>query len=163
MIALQPVTWHNIGDVIDLKIHESQEGFLAPNVYGIAQAYVAWAANGHQPITLAIFKNDDAIGFAMLEYKTAEENEYKNNSHPYYYLSNFMIDKNHQGKGYGKAALKEVIKYLHTAKPQLAAASIYLSYKPNNAIARRLFASVGFVETGETEDGDDIVACLVLK
>ncbi|MCL2619569.1 MAG: hypothetical protein FWD97_01370 [Defluviitaleaceae bacterium] len=39
MITLQPITWDNIGDVIDLEMHDSQENFLAPNVFGIAQAY----------------------------------------------------------------------------------------------------------------------------
>jgi len=162
MITFQPVTWDNIGDVIDLEMNESQEDFLAPNVFGIAQAYVAWMETGHQPVALAILSDGNEVGFALLECRTKGLDEYKDNQKPFYYLGNYMIDKNHQGKGLGKAALLALFDYLRTNKPLAEAASIYLSYEPNNAVARKTFASVGFMENGEMEDGDDIVAKLVL-
>jgi len=124
----------------------------------IAQAYVAWVATGHQPITLAIMSDEEAVGFAMVECRTTDLDEYEGNDKPFYYLSNYMIDKNQQGKGLGKTALTELINYLRNDKPQIEAASIFLSYEPENAVARKLFTGAGFVEAGETEDGDDIVA-----
>jgi len=38
-------------------------------------------------------------------------------------------------------------------KPLGDASAIYIDYKPENEAARKTYASVGFVETGEIEDG----------
>jgi len=45
--------------------------------------------------------------------------------------------------------------------PQGNAVSVYLSYHPNNEAARRLYASFGFVETGDISGGE-VVARLAL-
>jgi diamine N-acetyltransferase len=50
-----------------------------------------------------------------------------------------------------------IIDYLRASE---GATSFALSYAPDNAVARRLYASLGFVETGEREDGE-LVARLI--
>ena len=39
---------------------------------------------------------------------------------------------------------------------------IFTSYKPNNTAARKLYTSLGFVETGLMDD-DELIARLVIK
>jgi len=161
MITLQPITWEN-GNIIAnrLEVHESQKDFVASNLKSLAHAYVYWATSGIQPLVFGIYSDDTPVGFTMLHYETAEMCEHKSNEgQPCYGIWRFMIDKNHQGNGYGKAAMHVILKLLRT-KPLGEAPAIYLSYHPDNVGARNLYKSVGFTETGEVDD-DELVARLM--
>ena len=57
-----------------------------------------------------------------------------------YWLYRFMIDRRHQGKGYGKAALQKLIEHLR-ALPDCAA--ITVGYQPENLVAERLYLLPG--------------------
>jgi diamine N-acetyltransferase len=60
-----------------------------------------------------------------------------------------MIDQAHQGKGYGRAAIEQVIERLST---QPNCNEILIAYQTTNDTARRLYASLGFTEKS-TSDG----------
>jgi diamine N-acetyltransferase len=62
-----------------------------------------------------------------------------------------MIDKRHQGKGYGRAAMVALIERI---KAQGNFRAIELSFEPTNTAAERLYASLGFVRTGWMIDGE---------
>ncbi|MEH6587072.1 MAG: GNAT family N-acetyltransferase [Halioglobus sp.] len=51
----------------------------------------------------AIYADDQAIGFVMLELDPGKAQ---------YYLWRYMIDKQHQGHGYGRQALELVIEFV---------------------------------------------------
>ena len=65
-----------------------------------------------------------------------------------------VVDGAKQGQGIGRAAIEALIDRL-SAHPDCR--EVALSYDPENLVARKLYASLGFVETGEWED-DEIVA-----
>jgi diamine N-acetyltransferase len=67
-----------------------------------------------------------------------------------------MIDKSEQGKGYGQAALQEIIRYFK----ENGVDTVYLSTAPANARGLHVYHKAGFKETGEIEDGE---AIFVLK
>ena len=67
-----------------------------------------------------------------------------------------MIDRTRQRKGYGRATVEALTRRLLETE---GCSSCALSYSPENAVARALYASLGFVETGEME-GDELVARL---
>ena len=67
-----------------------------------------------------------------------------------YTLWKFLIDKEYQGKGYGKEALKQGITYL---KEQFDAKEIYTGVSLGNEAAKGLYKSMGFTETGLIEEG----------
>ena len=69
------------------------------------------------------------------------------------WLGGLLVDRSAQGKGIGRAAVEAFIDRF-TADGR---AHIALSYEPENAAARSLYRSLGFVETGEIE-GSEIVA-----
>ena len=73
-----------------------------------------------------------------------------------YWLWRFMIHKDHQGKGYGSAALETIIDYFKNH----GADHILLSTKESNLPALSLYHRYGFVETGEM-NGEEIVLRLV--
>ncbi|WP_244991439.1 GNAT family N-acetyltransferase [Clostridium senegalense] len=104
----------------------------------------------------AIYDNDIMVGFIMLSYNEKDENDDKNT----YWVCRLMIDKDHQSKGYGKKTMIKALELIRTF-PYGKASAVYLSYEPENVVARTLYASLGFVETGKIEDGE-MVAKLVL-
>lgn len=71
-----------------------------------------------------------------------------------------MIDKEYQNKGYGKKALKLALEFIKSF-PCGRAEYCWLSYEPENEVARRLYRSFGFVETGEMA-GEELIAVLKL-
>jgi len=71
-----------------------------------------------------------------------------------------MVDKSHQGKGYGKQAIAKVldeIKQMPSGKVDYC----YTQYEPENVVVKKMYESLGFVETGEDDDGE-IIARLKL-
>lgn len=70
----------------------------------------------------------------------------------------FMIDRKHQGKGYGRAALSKALEEIR-AIPGVNRISI--RYMPENPVAKPFYASFGFVEVGRDRDGE-VIAVLKL-
>ena len=65
----------------------------------------------------------------------------------------YYIDKNHQGKGYGKSAAEAAVRILKAASPETP---IKLAAERGNEKAQRLYASLGFRLLPEL-DGADLV------
>jgi ribosomal protein S18 acetylase RimI-like enzyme len=81
-----------------------------------------------------------------------------------YCLWRFMIDKRYQGKGYGKKAMQLALDYIRTF-PCGKADTCWLSYEPENEVAKKLYASFGFIEQPQFykgEEGEEIPAILKL-
>ena len=158
MITLEKITWDNWESVLKLKVKEEQDDFIASNMYSLAQSYVALLNDELPPMSYAICKDKTVIGFVMMYHDTAEENDYSEES---YGVCRFMIDKDFQGKGYGKEAFAKALDLIKTF-PQGDAVSVFLSYDPENEVARKLYASFGFVENGDISGGE-VVARLELE
>ena len=77
-----------------------------------------------------------------------------------YNLWRLMIDRKFQNKGYGKKALGLALDFINSL-PCGKADYCWLSYEPENYIARHLYHSFGFVETGDM-DGEELNAALKL-
>ena len=69
------------------------------------------------------------------------------------YSWSYFIDKDQQGKGYGKQAAQLAIHILKTANPNM---HIKLATEVNNTKAQQLYTSLGFEQLSEM-DGDDLV------
>ena len=79
-----------------------------------------------------------------------------------YLIWRFMIDKKYQGKGYGKKAFQLAMDYVRTF-PVGEAKYCWLSYEPENEVARNLYASFGFKEAKKLPKGwDEIPAMMKL-
>ncbi len=157
MITLEKITWDNFRAVIGLKVTKEQDEFIATNTFSLAQSYVALLNDDDPPMSFAICHDGDIIGFVMMFHDTAEDSNFGEES---YGVCRFMIDRDFQGKGYGKEAFSKALDFIKTF-PQGKAEAVYLSYEPGNEVARRLYASFGFMETGDIVGGE-IVARLPL-
>ena len=82
---------------------------------------------------------------------------------PAYYDKNDSISfclKKYQHKGYGRKAVELALDFIRTL-PCGSAECCWLSYEPENTVAKNLYASFGFSETGDM-DGEEIIAALKL-
>ena len=73
---------------------------------------------------------------------------------PEYDIWHMMIDKDEQGRGIGRAALQQVLQYIRS-KPFGDCSRVALTCHRDNAIARKLYARMGFSASGN-EDEDEI-------
>jgi len=159
MFELRKITWDNFDECIQLQLTEKQKGFMASNVYGLAQSYVALLNDALPAMTFAIYDDETMVGFVMMYHDTAEENEYGDEEA--YGILRFMIDRKYQNKGFGTKALQKVLDYIRSF-PQGEASAVYLSYAPENEVARQLYATFGFQEIGMDDEVNEMVAKLIL-
>lgn len=160
MVSLQHINGRNVWDILNLKVSEEQQDFVAGNDISLIEAYIAKAENG-QIFPFGIYKNDLPIGFLMIGFGTDSSWDKapaiaQNN----YDLRRLMIDAKFQGRGYGKEALMLALEFIRTF-PCGKAEFCWLSYEPENKAARNLYRTFGFVETGE-KDGEEVIAVLKL-
>lgn len=140
-ISLKTISAENWRAVAKLIPAPGQEAWIEPNELSLVEAgYIT----SYKP--LAIYADETLVGFLMY-FRESE-------SGGHYWLDRFMIDAAHQGKGLGRAALTAFLARI-TAYPDCTAVS--LTYIPGNAAAAKLYASAGFVDTGETDENGEIV------
>lgn len=137
MITLQKVTKENLDDVLSLTVDESQRTFVSSNAESLAQAYVY----SETAYPFAVYDDKTIVGFIMMGYYEAKE---------YYTLWKFMIDKKHQHRGYGRKALELGIQFI---KDKFDAKEVYTGVVPGNDVAKNLYKSIGFKDTGLVELG----------
>ena len=165
MIRLEKINCINIWSVLDLKVSKAQKGFVASNDISIIQAYTS-IGTGCTAFPFAILNGKKAVGFIMIGYNEAALYDFDEDAEAPEILKNnysiwrLMIDKRYQKKGYGREAIKLALDFIRTW-PCGKAEYCSLSYEPDNAVAAKLYHSLGFVENGGM-DGDEIVAVLKL-
>ena len=146
MIRLKSVTKENLDDILALRVRGEQEGYVSSNAESLAQAYVysgtAWP--------FGVYEDETLVGFIMMGYYEAKH---------YYTLWKFMIDRRFQNKGYGRQALRLGLAFL---KEKFGPEEVYTGVAPGNSVAKKLYESVGFVDTGFREFGMEEM-CLKLK
>ena len=136
-VHLRPITIANAAECVALELDPAQEGWVAPNHRSLEEAaanpalvplgiYDA-AARGMQrpPVPMA--------GFTM--YELAPDGVGL--------ILRLMVDRRQQGKGYGKAAMVEVIRRLRL-HPHVEL--IGTCYVRGNDTAARMYRKLGFVE-----------------
>ena len=160
MLSLQHIDGRNVWDILKLKVSKEQQSYVAGNDVSLIEAYISKTENG-QIFPFGIYKDDVPVGFLMIGFGTDSSWDdapaiAQNN----YDLRRLMIDIKYQGRGYGKEALNLALEFIRTF-PCGRAEYCWLSYEPENKVARDLYRSFGFVETGE-KDGEELIAVLKL-
>jgi diamine N-acetyltransferase len=138
-VQLRPVTRDNFEECCDLEVSEKQRDFVSSNVFSLAESKFY-----PEFIPLAIYAGDTMVGFLMYGRDDLD-------GELVWTLLRLMVDRRYQRKGYGRAALELFIERMRL-KPECKA--LHATVMPGNEIAQNLYASLGFVETGDVEDGD---------
>lgn len=139
-VSLRPVTAENVYDVMRLRVTKEQEQFVADNARSLAEA-----AYNHFAWPRAIYADETPVGFLML---------YDDPHTPEYFLWRLMVDHSYQRMGFARRALQQVIDYV-AGRPN--AASLGVSYVPGEGSPQSFYAGLGFVETGEVDDGEQVM------
>lgn len=111
-------------------------------VYSIAKCYVRPDGKSYEPY--AVYAGDELVGFYTLSYETDDPTKC--------YFGGFLIDRAHQGRGYGRAAVLAFVERTKRERPLCE--EIYLAVHPSNRVAERLYASLGFEKFGFVVDGE---------
>ena len=150
-ILLKPIDDTNREAVLKLTVREDQP-FVAPNDVSLRQADEANAEDPGVARPFAIYADEKLVGFCMFAFDPEEEDPDDR-----YWLWRFMIDKSEQGKGYGQAALAEIIKYFRDN----GADQLWLSTEPENECGVHVYHKAGFKETGDIDDGEVVFALML--
>lgn len=143
--SASPITVDRLGQddrasVLSLHVSDEQSSFVASNRDSLEEAEENPAC-----VPLVIRSAGEAVGFAMYALDEDDGN---------YWIYRLMIDVRFQRKGYGRAALMQIIAML-AEHPDCSC--VVLGVKPGNVQARRLYEDVGFQPTGDVIDGEIVM------
>lgn len=141
LITLKPIDESNFLDAFSLTLRDDQTRFVSNPIRSLAQAYVY----RKQCKPFGIYEGARMVGYVMVIYDYDV---------PEYDIWHMMIDVKEQGRGYGKAALREVLSYIAT-KPFGDSSRVVLTCHQENAPAMHLYESLGFAHTGNIDDGEE--------
>ncbi len=139
-VTLKEIDRENFARAVRLEVSEDQKGFVASNVFSIAQSKVEPTYR-----VQAVYDGEEMVGFVMYGWDEEEG---------CHCLARLMVDRSRQGKGYGRAATEAVVERLR-AEP--GCKQVMLSVNPANRGAQALYASLGFVKTGEVSHGEEVM------
>ncbi|HUT20231.1 MAG TPA: GNAT family N-acetyltransferase [Anaerolineae bacterium] len=145
-VTLCEITGETVVEICRLSdtLPDQQRRMVAPNAQSIAQAHFeekAWFR--------AIYADEAPVGFIML---------YDDPEGPEYFLWRLMIAGPHQGKGYGRRAVEQLVAYVRN-RP--GAVELLTSYVPIEGGPERFYRRLGFEPTGQ-HVGEEIVMRLSL-
>ena len=146
-VTLQPINEHNFLDAFHLELAPGQEAFVSSPIRSLAQAYVY----RNQCTPFGIYDGDTMVGYVMVIYDYDV---------PEYDVWHLMIDAQYQHRGFGRAAMEQVLAYI-AAKPFGDSPRVAMTCHERNTAALRLYESLGFSPTG-MRDGAEVELVRVL-
>jgi diamine N-acetyltransferase len=146
-VTLREITDSNRVDVLRLAVTSAQNEF----VDGVAESLDEAAATPDaHPWFRAVYADETPVGFIMItDGISADHQLYE---WPYY-LWRLLIDANHQGRGYGTAALNLVVDYVR-GRP--GAVELVTSAVPGVGSPTSFYERSGFHATGGLLDGEHV-------
>ncbi len=143
-VRLIPVTEDNFWPISKLRTHKSQEQFVAPVLVSYADALFPEKVNNFPvlPWMRAIEADDELAGFVMVAWRTEH--------HPNPYLWRLLIDRRHQRRGVGSAAL-DLVEDECRANGDVA---IEVSWTEGRGSPAAFYEARGYVRTGNLIDGE---------
>ena len=139
MINFRAITEDNFDAIIRMK-RPDDEYFVASNAYSLAQAWLYRDAGDVYPF--AIYDDETPVGFMMLDEDLDEK---------CVIIWRIMFPVENQNKGYGTAAICEIIRL---AKESGKYDFVLIDYAPDNKIAEHVYTKLGFKHTGVFEHGE---------
>ena len=144
--SLREITAETVREVTRLSVREDQKNFVASNAVSLAQALFAPDAWYR-----AIYSGEELVGFVMLHDESLRSQP---RGTPEVGVWRFMIDAKYQGKGIGKAALRQVIEHV---RGKGVFESLELSYVPGPGCPEGFYRGLGFAPTGRVDEGEIVL------
>jgi len=143
MITLEPLSERNFAAVTKLEVAFEKAGFVAPNVFSIAESKIY---NYLQP--RVVCREGRPVGFALYGLEPDLQR---------FYIVRLMIGAPYQGQGLGREAVRLMVREIAAGAGRR---SVYITLPPDDPRARRLFEDSGFEFTGEVDGDGGMLFCL---
>jgi len=141
-VELRDVTADNWQAVVSLELDPEQQDLVASNAESLDDAKSDPDARPR-----VIYAGERIVGFLMYDPGRPTDDPREAS------IYRFMIARTHQGEGYGRAALNKALEEIRAIS---RVSRIFISYMPDNPVAKPFYASFGFREVGMDEDGEMI-------
>jgi GNAT superfamily N-acetyltransferase len=152
VVALREIVDANRDAVLALSVTPQQERFVGSVRGALADA----AEYAHaKPWFRAVYSHDEPVGFVMVSWNV--EPRPPEIIGPWF-LWKLLIDRRHQGLGYGAEAVRQVA---HLVRAE-GAAELLTSYVPGEGGPAGFYRRLGFVPTGDLDDRGEIIVRLTL-
>ena len=141
LVELGPTT---VGPFSRLAVHRSQEKFVAPMWASFRDALFPEEIDGSPvvPWMRGIVADGEPVGFMMLAAVTS--------AHPDPYLWRLLVDRRHQRRGVGGAALRHLILHLRST----GCTRLVTSWAEGPGGPEPFYTRLGFRPTGQLIDGE---------
>lgn len=126
-INFKEIDKSNYNICINLKVGDHQKDYVASNAISLVQAFYE-----EELYPIGIYDNEEMVGFILYDYDKELEG---------WSFSRFMIDINHQNKGYGSKALEKFLEFFHNKYEE---ENLYTSVEIDNKVAMKLYEKYGF-------------------
>jgi len=141
-IVLEPVVRSNFHKLFHMQLLPDQVSFVTPPRWTLARCHVRLFGDTFEHLPHLICAGDETVGYAttVCDPGSAEN----------YWIDDIMIAAEHQGKGYGRAAVIETIRMIAARYPRCEA--VQLTCFRSNTNAAALYRSLGFEPTGAVDE-----------
>jgi diamine N-acetyltransferase len=150
-VTLRDVTSETWSAVVALEVRPDQRDWVAPNHVSLLEAHYGLGGElAHlRLVPLAIHADEEPVGLAMDNTGPAQDR---------YMVMRLMVDHRHQGRGYGRAALGQLLARFR-AVPQ--ASEVAIAIERGNDVAGPLYLASGFREipSGRSRPGRRASGC----
>ena len=141
-VVLEPIDRNNFRKLFNMQLRNEQITFVTPPRWTLARCYVRLFGDEFEHLPHLIRAGDEVVGYATT---ACDPNSADN-----YWIDDIMIAAQHQGKGYGRAAMLEVLKMIVARYPRCEA--VQLTCFRTNLNAAALYVSLGFRPTGGVDE-----------
>ena len=152
-VSLREITDYNREAVLALRIAPSQQGYVSSVADSLEEARDNPEGN---PWYRAIYADGEPVGFVMISWNVTPDPPRIIGP---WFLWKLLIDERHQGRGYGRDAVKLVADI---ARKQ-GASELLTSYVSGERSPEPFYRQLGFVPTGEHDEKGEPVLALRLR
>jgi GNAT superfamily N-acetyltransferase len=152
-ITLREITADNAQSALALRLAPGQEQFVTSVADSLAEAEEYPQGN---PWFRAVHADGLPVGFVMLSWDVEPQPPEINGP---WFLWKLLIDYRHQGKGYGREVVRQIVDLVRGE----GATELLTSYVPGEGGPAGFYTRLGFVPTGELDPDGEVLLRLDLR
>jgi GNAT superfamily N-acetyltransferase len=146
-ITLREITADNAEAVLALRTTPAQERFVSSVADSLAEAADQPQGN---PWYRAVYADEQPVGFVMLSWDVEPSPPELNGP---WFLWKLLIDHRHQGLGYGREVMRQVVELVRAQ----GATELLTSHVPGDGGPAGFYARLGFVPRGDLDPDGEII------
>jgi diamine N-acetyltransferase len=146
-VRLVEIADENRDAVCAVRVHPDQERFVASVTKSLDDAVTTPEG---EPWYRAVYAGDEPVGFVMVSWNVPPG---RPGIIGPYFLWRLLIDARHQGRGFGRAVLTQIVDLVRAD----GATELLTSYHPGEGCPEPFYRQFGFTPTGDIEDGEPVL------